>query len=77
MVVNYKLFFVSIFIIALYSCKVKSPEAYANEFCDCMEENNSNLTKCNHIIDEAKEVHGEDNKEAHQKFQLTARQCLD
>lgn len=62
--------------IILGSCSKKSPEEYGTEYCKCMEDNNGNLTKCKHILEEAKEVYGTDNQEAKIEFKSAAKGCL-
>jgi len=62
--------------LTLVSCGSKSPEEFAKEYCNCMEESDGNLQKCKIIIEEAVSVHGVKNSDAQIKFREAARDCL-
>lgn len=74
---SFRLLGISLFLLfALNSCGPKTPEEYAEAYCECMEENGGNMKKCKSIIDEAKSAFGEENEEAQKKFKATAMGCL-
>ena len=60
----------------LFSCSNKTPEEYAEDYCDCMEKHNDNMKKCQYILEDAKSVYGTDNKEARERFRTAAHDCL-
>jgi hypothetical protein len=74
--------FIFLFVSILSSCvsekerAPKSPTIYGAEFCECLLKHEMDDKECTHIIQEIKEVHGEDNEEAEKEFKNAVKTCI-
>ncbi|MEZ4937695.1 MAG: hypothetical protein R2799_08885 [Crocinitomicaceae bacterium] len=61
----------------LISCGSKTPEDYAKEYCQCMQQYQDNPVRCKDILEDAKSEFGEDNEDAKKEFKNAYKSCME